>query len=309
MNNFLDRALRQNEFSIKAHFGELNVGALFRTSRSGDYTFLKTEHSQRGEVSTNAIYLIDGEFREFENDDEVYTLETYSTFIAPNGDNVPLAVAQRSKSATVSAVTTNNMKSEENNMFGMNFEFGKVTDGAIKMSLYGLAFVQENGRLASYDIDSQQLTDVTEAGLDIGNDMIFQVPCAITDIKEGDIIKHNGTYVIVLENYDAGASTITAVNPLRGEQVTIIPQRNMFGFNYVTKVVNFMSNMVGKVNADESNPFGNMMPLMLMSSMGESGDKGDMMKTMMMMSMMGGGSSPFGNMGEMNPMMMMLMMK
>ena len=65
-----------------------------------------------------------------------------------------------------------------------------------------------------------------------------------------------------------------------------MPVTSIFGFNYVTKVVSLMNVNAGAPSAE--NPFGNLMPFMMMSSvMGDNSDN-DFSKMMMM-----GGSNPF----------------
>jgi hypothetical protein len=189
------------------------------------------------------------------------------------------------------------------NMFGMNFEFGKVPSGKFKMSFYGLAFATGEGRYAIYDASENEFTDVTEMTLDFG-DMIYQMPCAAKDVAIGDIIKHKGTYVIVAEATEQG--DIVAIDPFKSEKITLVPTKNMFGFNFVTKVINIAGNMFGDTKPDADNPFGNMMPFMMMSAMNDGGDDNGFMKAMLMMNMMGNGSGAMDF--SKNPMAMMMFM-
>lgn len=206
------------------------------------------------------------------------------------------------------AATTNNIIIEENdnmkNSFGMNFEFGKVPAGKFKLSMYGLAFSTGDNRFAVYNMEENEFTDVTEMTMDMDG-VIFQMPCAIADVKLGDIIKHKGEYVLVSEACANG--DIIVVNPFSASKMTIIPTKNIFGFNYVTKVMNMCEGMFGSIAPDANNPFGNMMPFMMMSSMNDGKSDNDFMKMMMFSSMMNG-----GNMGmdmTSNPMMAFMFMK
>ena len=67
------------------------------------------------------------------------------------------------------------------------------------------------------------------------------------------------------------------------------PRRILFGFDFVTKIVPMFDFAQGK--ADKDNPFGNLMPLMMMQSMDKCGN--DDMSKFFMMSMMMGGANPF----------------
>ena len=66
--------------------------------------------------------------------------------------------------------------------------------------------------------------------------------------------------------------------------VIIFKKKNIFNFNFVVKIVNPMENMLQNTNADASNPFGNLLPFMLMSE-----DKNDF-KDIMLISMLNGGT-------------------
>jgi hypothetical protein len=104
---------------------------------------------------------------------------------------------------------------------------------------------------------------------------------------------------------------VYAVDPVAGERKEIMLTKSPFGFNFVTKVVNFLGNTF---NADASNPFGNlglmmmlsedgngvkdMLPLMLMANGGNI----DMSNPLMMYALM----SNDGKMGDMLPFMLMM---
>lgn len=172
-----------------------------------------------------------------------------------------------------------------------------------------MAFAIGDGRFATYNIEENEFTDVTEMTMN-ADGMIMQMPCASKDVMIGDIIKHKDAYVIVKGGTESGG--IIAVNPFKSEEITIIPVKNMFGFNFVTKVVNVFGDMfkTSDVKPSEDNPFGNIMPFIMMSSMSEdksfdgNGDN-SMMKMMMLSQMMGGQGMDFSK----NPMMMYMFMQ
>lgn len=192
------------------------------------------------------------------------------------------------------------------NMFGMNFEFGKVPAGKFKMSFMGLAFATGNGRYAVYNIGDNEFTDVTEMTMD-ADGMIMQMPVAAKDVAVGDIIKHKDAYVIVKGGTENGC--ITAVDPFKSEEINIIPTKSMFGFNFVTKVINVFGNMFGEntVTPSEDNPFGNIAPFIMMSAMSDGNNDNDGMMKMLLMSQMMNGQS--GMDFSKNPMLMFMLAK
>ena len=203
----------------------------------------------------------------------------------------------------------NDIKKENTNMknmFGMNFEFGKVPAGKFKMSFMGLAFATGNGRYAVYNIGDNEFTDVTEMTMD-ADGMIMQMPVAAKDVAVGDIIKHKDAYVIVKGGTENGC--ITAVDPFKSEEINIIPTKSMFGFNFVTKVINVFGNMFGEntVTPSEDNPFGNIAPFIMMSAMSDGNNDNDGMMKMLLMSQMMGGQS--GMDFSKNPMLMFMLAK
>ena len=190
-----------------------------------------------------------------------------------------------------------NRKEKENmdtNKMFAGFDFGPV-DERIKMSVYGMAIRNADGRYVSYDVKTHNIVDVEVFNFENHN-LIFKMPVAVSVIAVGDTIIHmkKPMFVTGVEN------GITAIDIFNGEVKTIMPATNMFGFNFVTKVVSLF-NFSGANAPTAENPFGNMIPFMLMSD-NYDGDNSDMF---MMMAMMNGMN--MGNMA-MNPMMMYCMM-
>lgn len=178
---------------------------------------------------------------------------------------------------------------KEKNMF--NFDFGSCADNHnIRMSMYGLAVKNRAGKWVSYDANSGQIMDVDVLNFDSMNRYMYRVPVAIKDIAVGDVLIHNGRPVFVSEITEQ--AKIVAIDVIDGEEKIVMPLRNMFGFNYATKVVSLMD-MCGAPCADQ--PFGNMWMLAL-------ADNKDF-DPMMLMLMNG------GKMDMSNPMMMYMLMK
>ena len=185
----------------------------------------------------------------------------------------------------------NKNKKENKSMF--NFDFGKVTSDAVRVSMYGIAVKNIDGRYVSYDKTSHSVMDVEILNMPVG-DFLYKMPVAIKDIKAGDVVIHNRVPMFVVETHE---STIKVIDIHEGAEKEIYLTKSPFGFNFATKVVSLMDMTGGK--ADESNPFGNMLPFMLM---GENKDFDPMMLMLL-------GQNGSGTALTQNPMMMYFLMK
>lgn len=189
----------------------------------------------------------------------------------------------------------NKNKCEENNtmMKGINFDFGPCGN-TVRLSMYGMAIQNISGEWVSYNPDSREIINVDVFNMADGGKYMYKVPVAIADVKEGDIVIHNRVPMFVTAINENGTFEVTDVRA--GETKNIIPTRNMFGFNFMTKVVSLFGAFTDAPTADQ--PFGNMLPFLMM---GENKD----IDPMMMFFMMGQG----GTNAMANPMMMYFMMK
>lgn len=169
----------------------------------------------------------------------------------------------------------------------MNFDFGPFTEsGVVALSPYGIAVRSSKGEYLTYNAATGATVDVTGFTFDFQK-MICKMPAAIKDLRAGDMVLHRGKPMYVQSVEEDG---IHCIDILNSEAKVVVPVTNMFGFNFVTKVVSLMNFNAAQPSAE--NPFGNLMPFMMMSSvMGDDSDN-DFSK-MMMMSMMMGGSNPF----------------
>ena len=195
-------------------------------------------------------------------------------------------------------------KKEKKSMFEnlmKDLHFGKADP---KMSIYGPAFLAQGicaKEYTAYDKATNRWMDVTDMTFDFPT---FMMPVAKDNIKSGDYIGHrgpNGNYewVRVMKIYD---NVIDAESPSRHEVISILPTRNMFGFDFYTKlIVPFdMGSAFGGASA--SNPFGMLPMLMMMSDKDKSGsDDNSMLMAMMMMQ---NGGMDFAS----NPMMLYALM-
>lgn len=188
-----------------------------------------------------------------------------------------------------------NDEGEKTKMKGFNFDFGPCTGDQVRMSMYGLAIKNANSEWVSYN--DGQVVNVDVLNFD-GAKYMFKMPVAVKDIAVGDIVIHNRVPMFV-ESVENG---IHVVDIRAGEKKEILPTTNMFGFNFVTKIVSMFNAFQSSPTPDQ--PFGNMLPfLMLNGEDGKSMDSDTMIMFMMMQ-----GQTGSANMFS-NPMMLYFLMK
>lgn len=191
------------------------------------------------------------------------------------------------------AEKTECVKENDTMMKGINFDFGPC-GSTVRMSMYGMAIQNISGEWVSYNPDSREIINVDVFNMADGGKYMYKMPVAIADVKEGDIVIHNRVPMFVTAINENGTFEVTDVRA--GETKNIIPTRNMFGFNFMTKVVSMFGAFANAPTADQ--PFGNMLPFLMM---GENNDIDPMMMFMMM--------NQGGNNGAMNAMMLHFMTK
>lgn len=194
------------------------------------------------------------------------------------------------------------------NMFSaLNLDFGPVASNIIRISPFGLAIKTANREWHTYDAANQKIVDVSDFSFSLGDTpILYKMPVAPTAVAVGDLILHNGVpvYVIDFENAANKAAGIIVIDTDSNERKTILPVCNVFNFNFITKVVSLFNfgtganSLFGTPSADQ--PFGNILPMMMMSEMfgkdSKSGDKTDIFTMIMMSQMFAGGANPFANM-------------
>ena len=158
-----------------------------------------------------------------------------------------------------------NRKENDNMNLFKGFDFGSCENDNVKMSMYGIAVKNATGTWVSYDSNSGNIIDVDILNFDAK--YLYKMPVAIKDVAEGEVIIHNRKPMFVSK---VEGSKILAIDPAAGEEKVVILTRNMFGFDFVTKVVNLFGNLSATANADA--PFGNILPLMLLSDSNKSDD-------------------------------------
>ena len=171
-----------------------------------------------------------------------------------------------------------------------NFDFGPVSGSQFRMSPYGLAVCTQTNGWVAYNTETKELMNVDILNFDISK-MIYKMPVALSDIKEGDIVLHGGKPMFVRSLTPSGAA-ISVINYADATMLDILPVKSPFGFNFFTKVCTLFNFDVSA--ASPQNPFGSLLPFLMLGE----GKEIDPMVFMLM------GGNNFTN----NPMMMYLLM-
>ena len=184
---------------------------------------------------------------------------------------------------------------------GMNFklDFGKLNNTSnIGLSIKGVCVKNAEQNWVAYDTETKEVIDVNGFMLEKGNEYLYKMPVALKNIKKGDMLIHNNIGVFVEEiNTEEGTEKIKSlvvVSPAEGEVREILPIKNMFNFEYMTKVVNVFEMFGEKPNVDS--PFGNMLPFLMMKDGAKNIKDIILMQTMMKQEN-----------SSLNPMMLMLL--
>jgi hypothetical protein len=217
---------------------------------------------------------------------EVSSISTASTSSVSN----VLVTSVDSRITTLEDKINKIEKEKENkNMskFGINFKFGAVPKHEVRMSMYGPAFKSSDGW---YAYDGSDYRDVTDFLFGEEN-YCYMFPATDANIELGDYIYHNNGWCRIIDLDDSNRLIVEKI--FSHEVVTVLPTKNIFGYEFYTKLMPLFGNMF---TVSKEQPFGNMLPLMLMDQKTDS--KGLLM---MMMAMQ-------GNMDMSNPFMMMALM-
>lgn len=191
----------------------------------------------------------------------------------------------------------NKNEKEISTMKGFNFDFGPMNGNVVRMSIYGLAVKNKTGSWVAYDAKNGEIMDVDVFNFD-GSKFMYRMPVAINDVAIGDVIVHMSVPMFIVGKSEDGKA-VYAVDPVAGERKEIMLTKSPFGFNFVTKVVNFLGNAF---NADANNPFGNLGLMMMLSE--DNKGMSDMLPLMLMAN--GGNANGFD---LSNPMVMYMMCK
>lgn len=201
-------------------------------------------------------------------------------------------------------------KKENNKMDNkiFNFNFGPVKGDSIRMSMYGLAVKNRDGNYVAWDRVNENIMNVDILNFN-GDGLMYKIPVAIKDIKDGDIVIHNKVPMFVLEVFD---KSLDVIDIYSGERKSIIPAKSPFNFDFATKVISLIDfGTMGGNTPSEDNPFGNMWPLLML---GDSGSIDPMILALMCASK-GGCANPMmmyallaskGNNDNLLPLMLMM---
>lgn len=146
-----------------------------------------------------------------------------------------------------------------------NFDFGPIKGDNIRMSMYGLAVKNRDGNYVAWDRVNENIMNVDILNFN-GDGLMYKMPVAIKDIKDGDIVIHNKVPMFVLEVFE---KSLDVIDIYSGERKSIMLSRSPFGFNFATKVISLID--FGAMSGDtpsEDNPFGNMWPLLMLGDSG-----------------------------------------
>lgn len=221
-------------------------------------------------------------------------ISTGGNYITINYDGVTSELEEIRRS--IENLKKENEEKETPSMFNnimKNVKFGAVPSAEVRMSIYGPAFNTKDGWLAWSEKDNTYL-DVSDMLLDMEN-FCYMAPVAKKDVKPGDFIYHHNSWLRVINQREDGRVVAEVI--LNQVETTLIPTKNVFGFDFYTKLISFGSNIF---NASSDMPFGNMLPLLMMNKSDNS--------ALPMLMMMNGGT--MGNMSfdMSNPMFLYLMM-
>ena len=198
-----------------------------------------------GDYCTKADYVTTSDFC-------TGTITTGSATITIDGDVVLNGTLKMNEDKNKGDKKTMNMN--------LNLDFGNCKNDNIRLSPYGIAVRNAKlGTWVSYDPKGKKTIDVNDFVMD--GTYLYKLPVAIKDVKAGDVVLHNKVPVYV-EKVEDGK--LLVIDPVESEERIVLPITNMFGFNFVTKVVSIMD-MSGVAPTADS-PFGNMLPFMMASN-------------------------------------------
>jgi hypothetical protein len=141
----------------------------------------------------------------------------------------------------------------------MTTSFGPYSNNNLRLSPYGIAIKNKAGKWVSYNKQTERLLDVDIFNIEIDTSKIFyRIPKALNDIEPGNLIIHNGELVFVerIEN-----SRLVVINPSAGTEMTVLPTASPFGYDYVDAIISLADYFP---EADSENPWGNLLPFMMM---------------------------------------------
>ena len=170
----------------------------------------------------------------------------------------------------IASSTTNKEDKTMFNKIFNKYKLGKLDTKDIAYSMNGIAFRTSDGSYVVYNKDLT-FTNIDNLVMDIP---VFVMPVPLSEIKSGDVIVHYGVGSTAFVIVDSIKDTdIFISDPRTRERKNLIPEKSIFGFDFVAKVMTPNTMFA----ADQSNPFGNILPFMLMDEDANTDNLGLMM--------------------------------
>lgn len=184
----------------------------------------------------------------------------------------------------------NPMKS---NVLFKDIQFGRAM--GVVMSIYGPAFptAENEDEYIAYSKKDDEWIDVSPMIFDRDIALFYAMPVAKDNLSIGDFIFHNGGWVRVID-FDQFLRPVVET-PKTKTVNTILATKNMFGFDFYTKLVSPFGDMMDCASADK--PFGNILPFMLL----QDSNSADLLPMLLL--------SQGGKLDTSNPMMLYFLMK
>ena len=152
----------------------------------------------------------------------------------------------------------NNNEKEKENKMNNEFNFGPYDASNVRLSPYGIAIKNKNNKWVSYDKDTQTLIDVDIININIDSKKVFfKIPKSVSSVDIGDIVLHNDIPVFVEE---VKGNKFVVINPYEGTELTIIAPTSPYGYSYLPVIISLTDFFP---IADNDNPFGNLLPVIL----------------------------------------------
>ena len=273
------------------------------TSFKVDETTLTGKKTFGDYLATYVVHIPDEEVKEqlSTNYDTVTVYANSDTVISTSTSNLSDCIYE-----TKPKTTQKENNKMDNKIF--NFDFGPVKGDNIRMSMYGLAVKNRDGNYVAWDKVNENIMNVDILNFN-GDGLMYKIPVAIKDIKDGDIVIHNKVPMFVLEVFD---KSLDVIDIYSGERKSIILSRSPFGFDFATKVISLIDfGTMSGATPSEDNPFGNMWPLLMLGDSGSidpmmlalmCASKGDCANPMMMYALL----ASKGNNDNLLPLMLMM---
>lgn len=239
------------------------------------------------------------DYADIKIDGEPITKSKLNSTIAIDNSGLNITIQEAIKEA-FNQMNKEEKENKDMNFF-KNFEFGPVKNDSVRLSPYGLAVQNMDKTWVAYDGNQEAIIDVDVFNFE-GKNLIYKIPAAPQSIHEGDMIIHQGKAMYVLHDAEEGNTSIIVIDPRAGESKEILPTKNMFGFNFVTKLVSLFDGFNGtNFSPSQDNPFGNMWML----AMFDNEDNDNSIIPFLMMNQFQGNSNGFD---MNNPLMWMFML-